>query len=115
MTLTDAEARRDIREKIGDTLFVDAGAGSGKTTELVERVVTGPVPAPVIYRLTPYGTTVLPVVESVRVWGEAHLQRTHGETAANEAMACAHPVSSELARRPAPAPDPQPHARRRGA
>lgn len=40
MTLTDAEARRDIREKVGDTLFVDAGAGSGKTTELVERVVT---------------------------------------------------------------------------
>ncbi|WP_394194957.1 UvrD-helicase domain-containing protein [Microbacterium foliorum] len=40
MTLTDAEARRDIREKVGDTLFVDAGAGSGKTTELVERLVT---------------------------------------------------------------------------
>ncbi len=40
MTLTDADARRDIREKVGDTLFVDAGAGSGKTTELVERVVT---------------------------------------------------------------------------
>ncbi|MEW1975439.1 UvrD-helicase domain-containing protein [Microbacterium profundi] len=40
MTLADAEARRDIREKVGDTLFVDAGAGSGKTTELVERVVT---------------------------------------------------------------------------
>ncbi|MEV6237322.1 helix-turn-helix domain-containing protein [Lentzea sp. NPDC051838] len=82
---------------------------------LVERVVTGPVPAPVIYRLTPYGTTVLPVVESVRVWGEEHLQRTYGEIAPNEAMSCAQPVSPELARRPAPAPDRQPHAQRRGA
>jgi DNA-binding HxlR family transcriptional regulator len=60
---------------------------------LVERVVTGPVPAPVIYRLTPYGTTVVPVVESVRVWGEAHLRRTDGETAASDAMGCAHPVA----------------------
>jgi DNA-binding HxlR family transcriptional regulator len=41
---------------------------------LVERVETGPVPAPVAYRLTPYGKTVLPVVENVRVWGEAHLE-----------------------------------------
>ncbi|UJW30097.1 helix-turn-helix transcriptional regulator [Saccharothrix sp. AJ9571] len=60
---------------------------------LVERVVTGPVPAPVLYRLTPYGTTVLPVVESVRVWGEAHLQRTGGELLGDEAMHCAHPVA----------------------
>ncbi|MGA6161117.1 winged helix-turn-helix transcriptional regulator [Amycolatopsis magusensis] len=60
---------------------------------LVERVVTGPVPAPVIYRLTPYGTTVLPVVESVRVWGEAHLRRTGGEPLGDEAMNCAHPIA----------------------
>jgi DNA-binding HxlR family transcriptional regulator len=56
---------------------------------LVERVVTGPVPARVIYRLTPYGATVLPVVEGVRVWGEAHLQRTDGEAAPDTAMGCA--------------------------
>ncbi|WP_244162362.1 winged helix-turn-helix transcriptional regulator [Amycolatopsis regifaucium] len=55
---------------------------------LIERVVTGPVPARVIYRLTPYGTTVLPVVEGVRVWGETHLQRTGGVTAPEEAMSC---------------------------
>jgi len=60
---------------------------------LVERIVTGPVPAPVIYRLTPYGTTVLPVVESARLWGEAHLRRTRSETATDEAMGCAHPVA----------------------
>lgn len=78
---------------------------------LVERVETGPVPAPVIYRLTPYGTTVLPVVESVRVWGEAHRQRSEFD----EAMSCAQPVSPELARRPAPVLDRQPRAQRRGA
>lgn len=60
---------------------------------LVERVATGPVPAPVIYRLTPYGTTVLPVVESVRVWGEAHLRRTDGQAPRGEAMACADAVA----------------------
>lgn len=56
---------------------------------LVERVVTGPVPSPVIYRLTPYGATVLPVVEGVRVWGEAHLQRTGATSAPDTAMSCA--------------------------
>lgn len=56
---------------------------------LVERMVTGPVPAPVIYRLTPYGMTVLPVVEGVRVWGEAHLLRTGGTAAPDTAMSCA--------------------------
>ncbi|WIV54099.1 winged helix-turn-helix transcriptional regulator [Amycolatopsis nalaikhensis] len=55
--------------------------------------MTGPVPAPVIYRLTPYGTTVRPVVESVRVWGEAHLRHTDDEAAAGEAMGCAHSVA----------------------
>ncbi|MFI6306001.1 winged helix-turn-helix transcriptional regulator [Amycolatopsis thailandensis] len=59
---------------------------------LVERVVTGPVPARVIYRLTPYGTTVLPVVEEVRVWGEAHLRHTQGEVAPNPAMGCADAI-----------------------
>ncbi|WP_116951429.1 winged helix-turn-helix transcriptional regulator [Jiangella endophytica] len=60
---------------------------------LVERVETGPVPAPVVYRLTPYGKTVLPVVENVRAWGEAHLEHTDGETAPGEAMACADAVA----------------------
>lgn len=59
---------------------------------LVERVVTGPVPAPVVYRLTEYGSTVLPVVESVRIWGEAHLERTNGGIAPDEAMACARSI-----------------------
>ncbi|MGW6930442.1 winged helix-turn-helix transcriptional regulator [Lentzea sp. NPDC054927] len=59
---------------------------------LIERVETGPVPAPVIYRLTPYGTTVLPVVEGVRVWGETHLEITRGETAPHKPMGCANAI-----------------------
>jgi ATP-dependent exoDNAse (exonuclease V) beta subunit len=39
MTLRDSAARRLIRDALGETLFVEAGAGSGKTTSLVERVV----------------------------------------------------------------------------
>jgi ATP-dependent helicase/nuclease subunit A len=36
---TDAEARRRIQEEFGDTLFVEAAAGTGKTTALVSRIV----------------------------------------------------------------------------
>ena len=60
---------------------------------LVERIVTGPVPAPVVYRLTPYGATVLPVVESVRAWGEAHLERTGGRAAPGDRMSCGEAVA----------------------
>jgi ATP-dependent helicase/nuclease subunit A len=38
-SLEDAAARERIRRDLGDTLFVEAGAGSGKTTALVDRVV----------------------------------------------------------------------------
>ncbi len=37
--LEDAEARRRVRASLSDTLFVEAGAGSGKTSSLVERIV----------------------------------------------------------------------------
>ncbi|MGY2082346.1 UvrD-helicase domain-containing protein [Blastococcus sp. SYSU DS0539] len=38
MNLTDDAARRAIREDLDRTLFVEAGAGSGKTTCLVDRI-----------------------------------------------------------------------------
>ena len=40
MTLGDEAARRAIRTDLGETLFVEAGAGSGKTSSLVDRVVS---------------------------------------------------------------------------
>lgn len=59
---------------------------------LVERVETGPVPAPVVYRLTDYGTTALPLVESVRVWGGAHLRHS-GAPQADLAAGCVDEVA----------------------
>jgi DNA-binding HxlR family transcriptional regulator len=35
------------------------------------------VPDPVIYSLTEYGVTVLPIVEDARRWGNSHLRRAH--------------------------------------
>ena len=42
---------------------------------IVNRKPKGAVPAPVEYSLTDYGRSVLPLVEGVRVWGRAHLER----------------------------------------
>src|SRR5262245_43200972 len=36
--------------------------------DIVEQQRTGRVPAPVIYSLTEYGRSVMPIAESVRVW-----------------------------------------------
>ena len=45
--------------------------------EIVQRVPLGKVPAPVMYRLTEYGRTLLPLVESIRAWGRGHIGRSH--------------------------------------
>ena len=37
--LVDEDARETIRHELGASVFVEAGAGSGKTREMVERVV----------------------------------------------------------------------------
>ena len=42
---------------------------------MVNREAKGAAPAPVEYSLTGYGRSVLPLVEDVRVWGRAHLER----------------------------------------
>jgi DNA-binding HxlR family transcriptional regulator len=43
---------------------------------LVNREAKGAVPAPVIYSLSDYGRSVLPLVEDVRRWGRGHLSRS---------------------------------------
>lgn len=60
---------------------------------IVERDETGPVPQPVIYRLTAYGVALAPLVEQVRVWGETHLRRMRAESAAP--TACAVPLARQ--------------------
>jgi DNA-binding HxlR family transcriptional regulator len=46
---------------------------------IVHREVKGAVPAPVVYSLTDYGRSVLPLVEDVRRWGTGHMQRHQQE------------------------------------
>ena len=67
---------------------------------IVERRRTGDTPAPVIYQLTAYGRTLLPIVEGVRVWGEAHLRRK-GLPPRRDGLACGDRVDPAIA---APAP-----------
>lgn len=47
---------------------------------LVRRQPTGAVPAPVEYSLTGYGRSVLPLLESVRLWGRGHIERFGSKT-----------------------------------
>jgi len=60
---------------------------------IVSRTRTGAVPAPVVYGLTPYGRTLLPIVEAVRVWGEGHLQRT-AVRSRSDGLACATAIET---------------------
>ena len=43
---------------------------------IVIREPSGPVPAPVVYSLSDYGRSVLPLVENVRLWGRTHMERS---------------------------------------
>ena len=47
---------------------------------IVKRQPKGSIPAPVEYSLTDYGQSVLPLVEDVRLWGRAHLERLTSQT-----------------------------------
>lgn len=47
---------------------------------IVQRQPTGAIPAPVEYSLTDYGRSVLPLVEDVRLWGRAHMERLGSQT-----------------------------------
>jgi len=44
---------------------------------IVDRRPAARVSAPVVYSLTPHGRALLPIIESVRLWGHAHLKRDH--------------------------------------
>ena len=51
--------------------------------DIVHRDQTGPVPAPVIYSLTDYGKTALPMLEMVRIWGARHIERREADGPCN--------------------------------
>ena len=42
---------------------------------IVRRQPTGAIPSPVEYSLTSYGRSVLPLVEEIRLWRRAHMER----------------------------------------
>lgn len=44
---------------------------------LLQRTVTPSVPVTVTYQLTGLGLTLLPVVESIKAWSEAHIEEIH--------------------------------------
>jgi DNA-binding HxlR family transcriptional regulator len=46
-----------------------------ETDGIVDRTPTGPIPAPVVYSLSAYGGSGLPLVESMRLWGRGHLEQ----------------------------------------
>src|ERR1700704_3236929 len=47
---------------------------------ILQRQPKGAIPAPVEYSLTDYGRSVLPLVEDVRLWGRAHMERLTSQT-----------------------------------
>jgi DNA-binding HxlR family transcriptional regulator len=46
---------------------------------IVDRRPGERVSEPVVYSLTPYGRSLLPLVERVRLWGRSHLERVNAE------------------------------------
>lgn len=42
--------------------------------DIVAREETEPVPAPVMYSLTSYGLSILPLLEQVKIWGRDHVK-----------------------------------------
>jgi DNA-binding HxlR family transcriptional regulator len=52
---------QQLRELVGDGI--------------VQRKPRGVIPAPVEYSLTDYGRSLLPLVEDIRLWGRAHIER----------------------------------------
>jgi DNA-binding HxlR family transcriptional regulator len=59
---------------------------------ILRRDPLGAVPAPVMYHLTAYGRTLLPLVEAVRVWGLGHLERLRTGRGASLPASCAVPL-----------------------
>jgi DNA-binding HxlR family transcriptional regulator len=41
---------------------------------IVNREPKGKVPAPVVYSLTNYGRSLLPLIEEIRLWGRSHME-----------------------------------------
>jgi DNA-binding HxlR family transcriptional regulator len=56
---------------------------------IVARARTGNVPSPVIYSLTDYGNSALPMVDLVRRWGAKHIERAAQSGGVSRTLSCA--------------------------
>ena len=70
-----AKPRKTWREKLLDSK--DLPKVSKIDGKLSKRWGEGTcaIPAPVEYSLTEYGRSLMPLVEDVRIWGRAHMER----------------------------------------
>ena len=91
--LVDAEARRRIRESLDESLFVEAAAGTGKTTVLVDRIVN------VLARGKAQVDRILAVTFTEKAAGElklrlrAELERVRRDAGAREPLAVEHTIA----------------------
>jgi ATP-dependent helicase/nuclease subunit A len=89
----DGEARGRIAEALGDTLFVEAGAGSGKTRELVGRIVnlviTGTAGIDAVAAITFTEKAASELRDRVRRQLEGALDRARGGADSTVAERCA--------------------------
>ncbi len=46
---------------------------------IIDRHATGPAPDPVIYSLSDYGRSALPIIEATRCWGNGHMQHLRSQ------------------------------------
>ncbi len=85
--LTDTQARHAIRTRLDANLFVEAGAGSGKTSSLVDRVVALVVQGTPISAIAAITFTEKAAEElRDRVRGELHAHAAHGDALCSTAL-----------------------------
>jgi DNA-binding HxlR family transcriptional regulator len=64
------EAMPDISKKV-----LAEQLGELTADDIAHRSQTGRIPAPVMYSLTDYGRSVVPLIENLRLWGRQHIER----------------------------------------
>ena len=87
--LADADARKRIRESLGESIVVEAAAGTGKTSELVARIVE------VLARGDAVVDGILAVTFTEKAAGELKLRLREGLERARQAVADASAGESE--------------------
>lgn len=52
-----------------------------ETDGIVERIIYAEIPPRVEYKITPYGSTLLPIIDSMSAWAMKHMPEVFGECA----------------------------------